>query len=516
MNTPSPFSHLSPAQQVIAAQMAREAFLAAQELEQKALQELEGLLLEADRRKCETLKGFVEYFWDVLEPTEALVWNWHLDELCILSEQIEQGVYDHVIANIPPGTMKSLLLSVFFRAKIWSKDPAKRFLSASYSSNLSVRDNVKLRTLIQHSKYKRLFPDVIMTGDQNAKEKFETTKGGWSLATSVDGAGTGEHPDFIFIDDPITEQQSRSKAERDTANNWIDGTISSRGLVRNVRVVLVMQRLHEEDPTGHLMSKGGWHRIVFPMRYEGVVRHPDGSVSLPDPRDHRTTPGELLSPSLFPEKKVRALEIALGPYGTAGQLQQRPSPEGGGLFQRIWFKFVEAAPVTARRARGWDTAATDDGGDWTVGCKIAEAKDLFYIEDVIHEQLGPASVDLLMKRTAENDGIACVQRELQEPAASGKTVIEARTKTLKGYDHKGVRATGDKVTMAKPLRAQCEAGNVYLVKTGDVSRDAWIEPFISELCTFPTGKNDDQVDGASCAFNSVLLEPVPEDEFVSW
>lgn len=508
----SVFSHLDPVRRKLAIERAEEHVRQVQETAPVVLSALQA---EIKRRELRKLQAFVAHFWHIVEPTIPLAWNWHLDELCEELERVERGECLKEIFNVPPGTMKSLLVSVFFRAFIWSKDSSKRFLAASYGGHLSIRDNVKLRTIITHPSYQALYPDVKLTGDQNAKEKFETSKGGWSIASSVGGPGTGEHPDYIFIDDPLTEQQSRSKAERDTANGWIDGTISSRGITRDVRTILVMQRLHEEDPTGHLLAKGGWNHICFPMRYIGLITYPDGRVEAPDPRDRRTTKGELLWPNLFPEHKIRALEIALGPYGTAGQLQQRPSPEGGGLFKREWFKFVGAGPVIARRARGWDTAATEDGGDWTCGVKIAEARDLFFVEHVVHVQTGPAGVDVLMRQVAELDGIDCVQRELKEPAASGKTVIAARTKLLKGFDHGGVLATGDKVTMAKPLRAQCEAGNVYIVKTGDPAVDAWIEPFISELCTFPTGKYDDHVDGASCAFNSVLLEPSKEyDDWV--
>lgn len=525
----SPFSHLDPLRRQIAEQKAREAYSALQEKKAQTLKEIEALTLEAERRKCKTLKGFVGVFWEVVEPEIPLAWSWHLDELCTILEDVEQGRVLKVIANVPPGTMKSLLSSVFFRAWIWSKDPSKRFLAGSYGGHLSVRDNVKLRTIVTSSKFTCLFPNVKLTSDQNAKEKFETSKGGWSIATSVGGAGTGEHPDFTIIDDPLTEQQSRSEADRAAANNWIDRTLSTRGVTRDMRTVLIMQRLHEDDPTGHLLQKGGWEHVVFPMRFIGEVRYPDGRVEMPDPRDRRTLKGELLWPSLFPERKVKSLEIALGPYAAAGQLQQRPSPEGGGLFQRIWFKFVQSAPAVARRVRGWDTAATEGAGDYTAGVKIAEPPGkvdentgelqglgIFYIEHCVHEQLSPAGVDTIMLSTAKSDGISVSQREEREPGGSGKVVTSARTKLLKGFDHAEVLVSRDKITRAKPLRAQCEAGNVFIVRTGDPGTDAWIEPFISELCDFPTGKYDDSVDAASCSFNALLLEPLPQETWITW
>lgn len=498
------FDQLDPARRKLAYEKVQQRV---QDVKDSAPATLAALQLELTRRSVQTLKGFVEHFWDILEPERPLSWNWHLDELCSILEDLEAGRVLKQIINVPPGTMKSLLISVFFRAKVWSKDPSKRFLVGSYGGHLSIRDNVKLRTLCTHPRYQALFPHVQFTDDQNVKERFNTTQGGWSIATSVGGVGTGEHPDYIIIDDPLTEQQSRSQTERDSANSWIDRTLSTRGVTRDVRTILIMQRLHEEDPTGHLVARGGWNLTVFPMRYIGLITYPDGRVETPDPRDVRRSKGDLLWPSLFPEPIVRSLEIALGPYAAAGQLQQRPAPEGGGLFKREWFKFVAAAPKVARRVRCWDTAATEGGGDWTAGVKIAEASDLFYFEHCVHAQLSPAGVDAVIFQTAMLDGVKCAVRELQEPASSGKTVIAVRLKHLKQFDYAGVSVTGDKVTMAKPLRAQCEGGNVYIVKTGDPSQDSWIEPFISQLCTFPTGKWDDQVDGASGSFNAVLLEP---------
>jgi predicted phage terminase large subunit-like protein len=199
--------------------------------------------------------------------------------------------------------------------------------------------------------------------------------------------------------------------------------------------------------------------------------------------------------------------MLLGPADYAAQYQQQPTPAGGALFKQEWFadKFVDAAPVDARRARGWDTAGTEGAGDWTCGVKIAEKDGRFYVEDVQRQQLGPNGVDALIRVTAEMDGQACVQREEKEGGSAGVAVIAARTKTLAGFDYAGVEISGSKVTRCKPFRAQCEAGNVRIV------RGAWNAAYIHELCGFPTAKHDDQVDASSCAFNAVLLEAEPFD-----
>ena len=231
-------------------------------------------------------------------------------------------------------------------------------------------------------------------------------------------------------------------------------------------------------------------------------------MSFVDPRK----PGEALWPAKYPLSELRRRRVGMGEYDWASLYQGRPAPSGGGLFREEWFagKFVDAAPVLARRARGWDTAATEGGGDYTCGVRIAEAGGIFYVEDVVRGQWSPANAEARMKLTVELDGRGVAQREEKEGGSAGKTVIEARTRTLAGADYEGVGISGSKVTRSKPFRVQCEAGNVRIVRDrgrGGVDGVGWNKDYIDELCGFPTAKHDDQVDGSSCAFNAVLMMP---------
>lgn len=513
----SPFSTLDPARQQIAYARAAQRV---KEIRTGVPPLLEGLLLELKRRELKaSYSRFIQHFWTVLEPDVPLVWNWHLDVLCDNTHKLISGELTQHIENIPPGTMKSLAGTVFARAYIWACDDGKaRFLAGSYGSVLSLRDNAKLLKLVQSPEYQKLFPKVRII--KETVERIDTESAGWSIATSVGGAGTGEHPDFVFIDDPVTEAQARSKKERTAANTWIDRTLSTRGATRRARTRQIMQRFDANDPTGHLLKQGGWTHTCFPMEYvPSRPATPQDPGYTADPQDPRTVKGELLWPALLPAEVLAPIYLRLGPYGRAGQMQQQPSPEGGGLFKREWFKFCQAAPAVARRARGWDTAATEENqedlGDYTASTLMAEKDGRFFIENNTNERLSPAGVDAKMLQTAWADGKAVVQRELREPAGAGKTVIAARTKHLVGFDHAEYHVSGDKPTEAKPYRAQVEAGNVYIVQTGDPQRDAWIEPFIQQHCEFPAGDFDDIVDSASCSFNTVLLEPVPSD-MLAW
>lgn len=471
----------------------------------------------------DSLYKFLLGAWPIVEPSQPFVETWHVLALCDLLEGIVKGREEckRWIINVPPGTLKSLLINVIFPAWVWARDGSKRFLTASYGQSLTIRDNLRVRDIVESKWYQDRFP-LKLNEEQNTKIRYNTEKGGWRIATSVGGAGIGEHPDFINIDDAATAQQAESLAERKTVQEWFDRTISPRGITRrNLVVFVVGQRLHMEDLPGYLNKRGGWGHVCFPMRY--VPTRPaneDDPGHTADPRDRRTVAGELLCPVLIPEARVKQLEVDLGEYGSAGQLQQSPAPEGGGKFKREWFTYVDAPPKVARRVRGWDTAATEDDGDYTTGVRISEAEGIYYIEDVVRGQWGPAGVETILRDTAQLDGKVCPQREEREGGGAGKTVIAAHVILLTGYDYKGVTVSGmSKIQRSNPFRAQCEGGNVRIVRdrgVGGAEGRGWNEDYLRELATFPTGNHDDQVDASSAAFNAVLLEPKPVRQFAVW
>jgi predicted phage terminase large subunit-like protein len=231
--------------------------------------------------------------------------------------------------------------------------------------------------------------------------------------------------------------------------------------------------------------------------------------------DPRTQDGELLWPELFPEERVAKMERELRSYGTAGQFQQRPAPEGGGMFQRAWFPRVKGLPATDkdgktirwRWRRSWDVAATEGGGCYTTGVLIGDAGERtfprFWIHDVKRGQWSSKRVNDEILQTAKNDGRNVSIREEQEPGSSGKTVVEQRRLDLAGYDYASISPSGDKEVRAGPLAAQAEAGNVALVE------GPWVEDFLQELEVFPNGAYLDQTDAAAHGFNDLMTGARP-------
>lgn len=450
-----------------------------------------------------SLYEFVRAAWDVVEPDVDFIDGDHVRAVCDHIEAVIWGEIPNLLANVPPGCMKSLCACVFAPAWSWIHKPSLRWLFASYEQSLSTRDSMRCRQIIQSPWYRRRWGDRFeLVGDQNEKTRYDTDKRGWRIATSVGGRGTGEHPDIIVADDPHKVKEAESDTERLSAIRWWDGTISSRGKIRGVRRIVVMQRLHQSDLSGHILETdagvGRWVHLCLPMRFE-----PDRMKSTPlGWSDPRTEPGQLLWPAAFPERVVAELEREMGTLRAAGQLQQRPVPLGGQLFHRDWFEIVPASPVNARRVRYWDKAGTQGGGAYTAGVRISLATDgVFYVEDVRRAQLSPARRNALTLQTAETDADQfdnTVEIWLeQEPGSGGKESAQISVKQLRGFPVHLDRVTGDKVSRAIPFAAQAEAGNVKLV------RGPWNTAYLDELESFPNGTYKDQVDGSSGAFNKL-------------
>ena len=456
---------------------------------------------KAPTERCEqSLYEFVQQAWHIVEPDRPFIRGWHIAAICMHLEAVyEQRIRDLLI-NLPPGHCKSRICNVFFPAWVWTKNPSARFLHASYAQELATRDSVDCRYIIGSPWYQeRWGHKVKLTDDQNQKIKFSTSAHGWRMATSIDGRGTGEHPDFIIVDDPHNVRQAESDAERLTCLRWWDATIASRGLIRGVRKVVIMQRLHVSDLSGHILERGGFDHILLPYEFEPGRMTPT-RIGWTDPRKER---GELLWPAV-PDQMKQAF-ANFPPRLHAGQLQQRPVPEGGGMFKREWFKNVARVPSRATQAvRYWDKAASEGAGDYSAGVLIVSFDQLWYVTDVIRGRWSVHQRNQIMRRTAENDSVRYSNLTTvieQEPGSGGKESAEHSRRMLAGFHVKIDKVTGAKEVRAQPLADQCEGGNVLLVQ-GD-----WNTRFVEELCVFPAGDHDDQVDAAAGAFQHSIRVP---------
>ena len=270
-------------------------------------------LLELQAEKARRrLHEFVRQAWPVLEPSTPFVDGIHVQAICLHLQAVIEGRIRDLIINVPPGHSKSLLTAVFWPAWVWIDRPQIRWLFASYAAALSVRDSVRCRRLIESEWYQRRWGNRYrLSGDQNQKNRFENDQTGYRIATSVGGSATGERADVVVVDDPHSVDQAESDAERRTAVEWFNGTMCTRlnDFTSGHRIV-IQQRLHENDLTGDLLSKGGFEQLCLPAEFE-PERRCATSIGWSDPR---VEPGELLWPEKISAAHLEALKLQLGSY----------------------------------------------------------------------------------------------------------------------------------------------------------------------------------------------------------
>ena len=517
-------------------------------------------LSEVDRVLAErSLLGYVRIVWSVLEPGRVLVRGWALEAICEHLEAVTAGDVPRLLINVPPGCMKSLAVDVFWPSWEWGprRMPWLRYVTVSYSQNLTVRDNRRTRSLVNSAVYRGHWGDVFALAEDEANRvKLSTDKTGFKLATSVGGYVMGERGDRVILDDPNNTKEAESVAKLDEAAQFFSEVLPTRiNDPATSAVVVIMQRVHENDVSGIILAAElGYEHLMLPMEFEpdrrcytavgrgapvrwarlpggltvtegqaagidagdsdaqaealgvagreGTLRWRDGRTA-----DPRAAEGELLLPERFPASHVEGelkpqLRAWGGTYAEAGQLQQRPAPRGGGMFKRADIHVVPAheAPEGGRSVRGWDLAASESArAAYTAGVRMRRARNgAVVIENCVRFRGGPGKVDAKMRTVAEADTRAVQQDVPQDPGQAGLAQKAHIARNLEGMSVTFSPETGSKEGRASPLSAQSEAGNLYMVQ------GAWNEDLLREMETFPRGTYKDQVDAASRAYANLL------------
>ena len=458
---------------------------------------------------------FITEFWDCISSDEFKT-NWHIPYLCSELTRLAERVANKLpkrhdlIINIPPGTTKSITCSIMFPVWCWLNWSWMRFIVASYSGALSLEHAEYSRDLIRSEKFKRLFPELDIKQDKDTKSNFRIVKhrssgiveiGGNRYSTSVGGTLTGFHGHILIVDDPLDPNRAVSETELKSANRWIDQTLSTRKVDKAVTpTILIMQRLHQNDPSGHILAKKkkNVRHICLPCEIRNY-----GKYLRPKELAEFYTDG-LLDPIRMPWEILEEMEADLGQYGYAGQGGQNPVPPGGGMFKVDHFQIIDTMPALVniiQTIRYWDNAGTKDAGAFSVGCKMHKLQNGKYlIPDVKRGQWASDEREKIKRETAEADGSSCVVYSEQEPGSSGKDMANATIRNLAGFMAFADRPTGDKVYRADPYSVQVNNGNVLLLR-GD-----WNHDFIEEHRNFPYSTYKDQVDGASGAFGKLAAK----------
>ncbi len=415
--------------------------------------------------------------------------NWHHRVVCDALMKVFRGETKRLIINIPPRYSKTELAVINFMAWCFGKVPDCEFIHVSYSATLAANNAFQTRNLVQEPAFKKIFPDLILRDDSKAKDDWRTVAGGVCYAQGTGGTITGfgagkireSFGGAIIIDDPHKASEARSDTVRKGVIEWFQNTLESRTNSPDTPIIVIMQRLHEEDLAGWLLDGGNgeeWEHLCLSAIQD------DGTA---------------LWPAKHTIETLNRMELA-APYVFSGQYRQRPSPPAGGFFKPDNIEIVDALPSEIiKEVRAWDLASSENEGDYTAGMRQAKGKDGYiYIVDVQHAQLGPDGVEKRIKQTAEMDGKSVAIRLPQDPGQAGKAQAKSFIKMLAGFSVKAETVSGDKITRAQPFAAQVNVGNVRML------RGAWNKPLIEEMRNFPNGKHDDQIDAGSDAFNELL------------
>lgn len=516
---------------------------------------LEEVRAEKARR---SLSDFIRYGWHVLEPTTPLTWNWHMDAIALHVQAALEGwmayqlwaqreqlraderpretpesefeqLIQNLLFNVPPGSAKSRILGVYTTPWMWLRWPQWRALYLSTNPDVALRDSVFCREVIESEWYQGWFrPEWRLASDQNAKSFYRNTEGGLRRAKGYFAKITGDRYDALFIDDPNDPEEAHSETIRKSTNDRWTSTIYNR--VNDLRSSLrvgIQQRVHEDDWSGHVMKEGTWEKVIIPMKFEprrlDAARDGIPAKTSIGWRDPRTEEGELMFPGRFPKAVVDAEEKRLGSYGFAGQHQQRPSPDEGGMLKRKWWRFwhlpgqplppvqirladgsLHECPVVERPAKfdevlqSWDMAFKDTKASAFVAGQVwgRKSADKFLLDQVRAKLAFPRTVAAVRDLSAKWPLAAA---KLVEDKANGPAVIASLQSEIAGLI--AVEPDGSKEARAAAVSPMIESGNVYLPHP---MLFAWVEAFIDECATFPNGAYADQVDAMTQALIRML------------
>jgi predicted phage terminase large subunit-like protein len=464
-----------------------------------------------------SLREFIPQAWPILEPSTPYLHNWHIDAIAEHLEAVSLGQMTRLIVNIPPRYMKSITVNVMWPVWEWIRAPHIRHISASYSQSLSTKHNLDRRTIIQSPWYQRHWSGAYqLAGDHNLKTEFVNDRRGHMIATSVGGTSTGKGGDRLIVDDPLNPKEAASDAFRVAANTWFDQTFYSRlDNKKTGAIVVVMQRLHEQDLTGHLLAKeSGWTHLCLPA--EAPRRT---VITLPISGREITRPeGDILWPEREGPKELAETKRNLGSYGYAGQYEQNPAPAEGGILKRHWWRFwchpgQKLPPVEVKQPNGeialvharelptefdemlqsWDMTFKDtDGSDFVAGQVWGRRwADKFLLDQVWDRLDFVATCEALIRLSGRWPKAFA---KLVEDKANGPAVISTLRHKVPGLI--AVNPEGGKMARASAVSPEIEAGNVYLPHPHIAP---WVEAFIGLCAAFPNAANDDPVDSMTQA-----------------
>jgi predicted phage terminase large subunit-like protein len=443
----------------------------------------------------QSLYAFIARTFHELNPETDFKPNWHIEVIAAELEACWRGETTRLIINVPPRSLKSQAASVAFPAWLLGQNPSAQIICASYAQELANKHAIDCRTVLASDFYRAMFP-TRLSSQRQAVQEFMTTRKGVRLATSVGGVLTGRGADFIIIDDPLKPDEALSEVQRKAANDWFDHTLYSRlNDKKTGRIILIMQRLHEDDLVGHVLGQSNqWKVLRFPAFAEEDESYVIQTIF--GRRHFQRRAGDALHPERESLEILQHIRETQGEYNFAGQYQQAPAPFGGGMVKADWFKAYTARDLPPKFEmvfQSWDTAnKPTELSDYSVCTTWGSNQKNIYLLHTLRKRL---DYPTLKRAVAEQAQAFSPRTILIEDKASGTQLIQELI-------HDGVHGIQryepkmDKVMRMHSVSSTIENGFVYLPEKAE-----WLPQYLHELSTFPKGKHDDQADSTSQALD---------------
>ena len=491
----------------------------------KIKQELEKDLV---KRECEdNLHNYIKHAWEIIEPATEFKSNWHIEYIAEHLELVEEGHIKRLLINMPPRNTKSIVATVMYPTWSWIKSSHKKFISLSYSNALSKKHNMNRRDIILSPWYQNNWGDRFsIKDDKNTQTVFENNKQGFMFSTSITGALTGEGSNVIIIDDPHNPQGAESDAERETAVTFFKQTLPSRlNDKKKGAIIVIMQRLHEQDVSGHILAKdSGYVHLNLPAIAEKktIIYFPKSDQVIV--REE----GDILNPKREDKAELDQLKRDMGSYAFAGQYQQNPTPSEGGTFKKHWWKFWQYPgqnlppisvkvpykgkdgtekykddliypvdlPTPEQQFQSWDLAFKDTkGSDFVASGIWNKVQANHYLIDLLEMRL--SFTETLAHFRKMTNKYPHTTRKLVEDKANGPAVINMLKNEIAGIIAYNP-GSDSKLSRAEAVTHIVESGNVYLPHPNIAS---WTNDFIDRCAKFPKVTNDDIIDQMSQYLN---------------